>query len=143
VGISGANTDAQNEALKVGNPVIYSTPAPASYVGTPITYLAADIIGGCIVHNTNNQATTANLPTAASIAALMRGVTPPQIGDTIKCLIINGGATGVINFVAGAGMSFDANQLLASQSIQTLSSKYLSFRFTGVTPGAETLTVYS
>lgn len=139
--ITGTESDGRDSAQRIGNPVIYNTPPPASYVGAAITYTAADIIGGCIVHNTSGGAATGTLPTAASLA---NSIDTPRIGDTVPCLIINGGSAGSITLTApNASVTFDTNQLAGSQLITTASSKYINCRFTNVTPGSMAYVVYS
>jgi hypothetical protein len=140
----GANTEAQGQAFLVGNPEVFNMPAPASYSGAQ-TYLATDIIGGIIVHNTGGAGITATLPTAALLVQALKAIFGQQlqIGATIGCLIINGGATGTITLAAGAGGSFDTNQNAASQAILTGTSKYVMLRLTNVTPGSEAYTIYS
>lgn len=141
---SGTDSSGQNMGVKVGSPLIYNLPTPASYAAGAQAYTAADIVGGVIVHDGTGSG-TGTLPTAAAVAAILRGgATPLNIGDAIDCLIINGAnASGTITLAAGAGMTFDANQGGGSRAIPFATSKYISFRFTGVTPGAETLVLYS
>jgi len=135
---SGTDSSGQNQSIKVGSPLIYNLPAPASYGAASQSYTAADIVGGIIVHASGGAA--GNLPTAAAIAAILRGgATPLNIGDTIECLICNGGA-GSITLGLATGVTNDANGTLV---IPTLTSKYCQFRFTGTTPGAETCVLYS
>lgn len=138
--ITGTESDGRDSGQRIGNPVIYNTPAPASYSGAAITYTAADIIGGCIVHNTAGGAATGTLPSPSSLA---NSFPDPRIGDTVPCLIINGGSTGSITLTAVAGVTFDTNQAAGSQVILTASSKYINCRFTNVTPGSMAYVVYS
>lgn len=142
--ISGTDTADQNMSVKVGNPVIYNTPVPASYATGSQTYLASDIIGGTIIHNTGGGGVNGTLPSAALLlAALSAGGLQILVGDTIECLIINGGTTASITLLAGSGVSFDANQSAASRIIATGSSKLVLLRFTNVQLGSEAYTVYS
>ena len=60
-------------------------------------------------------------------------------GDTIECLIVNNGSN-VLTLVVGSGMSFDTG---GNGTIPANNSKFVNFRFTGVTPGAETIVLYS
>jgi hypothetical protein len=138
----GANTEAQGQALLVGNPEIFNMPAPASYSGAGITYLSTDIIGGIIVHG-NGGAVTGTLPSAALLVAAVKAIigSQMQIGATIGCLIINGG-TGTITLAAGSGGGFDTNQT-SGQAILTGTSKYCMFRFTSITVGSEAYVIYS
>ena len=140
--ISGANTDSQNQAVKVGNPVIYNTPAPASYGTTVQLLLASDIIGGIILMG-NASAIAATMPTASLLAGAMRAILGSQfqIGDTIECLLIAGMA-GAITITLGTGMTFDGTNQTAGV-VAGNSSKYIAFRFTGITPGSETCVLYS
>src|SRR6266705_1087454 len=133
--ISGANTDSQGQAVLVGTPVIYNTPAPASYTGSQ-TYLAADILGGTIVHG-NAGAANGTLPTAALLAGAIKGILGMQmaIGSMVECLIVNGG-TAAITLLAGSGGTFDGNQGAASQVIAINASKYVQLRFTNITVGS-------
>lgn len=137
--ISGTDSTAQEQAVKVGNPVIYNLPAPASYAGSA-TYTATDIVGGIIVHNTSAGAVTGTLP---SPAALIAQIDKPRVGDTVECLIVNGGSSGNITLTAVAGVTFDTNQLAGSQIIATASSKWVLCRFTNVTAGSQAYVVYS
>ena len=140
--ISGANTDSQNQAVKVGSPMVYNVAAPASIVGAQV-YLSADILNGTIIHG-NAGAVAGTLPTAALLAAALKGVLglQMQVGDMVECLIVNGG-TGAITVTAGAGGTFDGNQGAPSQIISVGSSKYVQLRFTNTTPGSEAYTICS
>ena len=142
---SGLNSESQAQALLLGNPEIYNLPPPASYNGAGITYLASDIIGGIIVHNTGGAGVTATLPTAALMSAALKAICGPQlqIGGTIGCLIINGGASGSITLALGSGGSFDTNQNVASQVVPTANSKYVMVRMTNLTVGSEAYVIYS
>lgn len=138
----GANTDAQGQAVLVGNPMIYNMPAPASYPSTQ-TYAAADIVGGIIVQG-NAGAISSTLPTAALLVAAIKAIVGPQlaVGACVECLIINGG-TGIVTLIAGTGGTFDTNQGGASQIIGVGTSKYVTLRLTNVTPGSEAYVIYS
>lgn len=137
--ITGVDSTNQNMAVKNGNPVLYNLPTPANYANGNQTYLNSDIVGGIITHNATG-ASNGQMPTAVLIAGLLRAnAMPLNVGDTIECLIINSGG-GVLTLVLGAGMSFDTN---GSGVIPANNSKYCQFRFTGVTPGAETCVLYS
>lgn len=142
---SGTDSTAQDQAVKVGNPMIYNMPAPASFATGSQSYSAANVIGGIIVHNTGGAGVNGTLPTAAALlAALAANGCPMRVGDTIECLIVNGGTTGSITLLAPNGqVTFDTNQAAGSQVIATLSSKFVQLRFTNVTIGAEAYTVYS
>lgn len=140
--ISGANTDSQNQAVKVGSPMVYNVAAPASITGNQ-TYLSADILNGTIIHG-NAGAATGTLPTAALLASAIKGILgmQMQVGDMVECLIVNGG-TAAITISAGAGGSFDGNQGAPSQVISVGSSKYVQLRFTNITVGSEAYTICS
>jgi hypothetical protein len=141
--ITGIDDAGKDMAQRVGNPVIYNMPAAASYSGAQ-TYLNTDLIGGIIVHNTGGAGVNGTLPTAALMrAALSQFGSPARVGDTIYCLIVNGGSAGSITLIAGSGGSFDTNQVAGSQVIATLTSKTVLLRMTNVTPGSEAYTIYS
>jgi hypothetical protein len=137
----GANTEAQGQALLVGNPEVWNMPTPASY-STTQTFTAADIIGGIIVAG-NAGAITDTLPTAALLVAALKAIFGPQlaIGATVGCLIVNGGS-GIITIAAGSGGTFDTNQT-GGQSISVGASKYVMLRLTNITLGSEAYTIYS
>lgn len=138
---TGTDSELRDEAVKVGNPVIFNMPPPASYSSTAVTYLAADIVGGIIVHDTTGQAATGTLPSPDSLAAL---VDNPRVGDVVECLIVNGGSAGAITLTAPSGsVTFDTNQKSGSQVIATQASKWVLCRFTNVTAGSRTYVVYS
>lgn len=139
MGISGTDSTDQNMGVKVGNPMIYNLPTPAVYASGNQTYLASDIVGSIILHPVAAPS-NGQMPSAASIAAILRGGgTPLNIGDTIECLIVNNGAA-ALTLVVGAGMSFDTG---GNGVIPLNNSKYCQFRFTGVAFGAETCVLYS
>lgn len=129
---TGTDSSAKDQAVKVGTPIVYNMPAPASYLGNS-TYTALDIAGGIIVHNTNAGAATGTLPTPTALMALIES---PRIGDCLECLIVNGGSTGSITLTAVTGVTFDTNQVAGSQVIATLTSKYVICRFSNVTTPA-------
>jgi hypothetical protein len=134
--------DADNLILTGGNRrLIQKQPAPASYnTAGPVTYTAADILGGIIVRDTNGASRIDVLPTAAQIVAAYKGA---AVGDVLRCKIINGAdAAEVLTINAGAGGAFDANQTAASCVIGQNASKDLFIRLTNVTPGAEAYVAY-
>lgn len=136
---SGVDSSAQNQGVKIGSPLIYNTPTPAIFATGNQTYAAADIVGAILLHSAAAPS-NGQLPTAVAIAAILRaGGVPLNVGDTIDCIIINNGAA-ALTLVLGAGMSFDTG---GNGTIPANNSKDCQFRFTGVTPGAETLTIYS
>lgn len=139
--INGVNSDSRDQAVVVGNPMVYNIPQPASYSAGNQTYQVADIIGGIIVHD-GTGSTTATLPSAAALALALPQ--PARSGDSIGCLIINGAnASGNISLTAGAGGSFDANQGGGSRIIAFGASKYVTIRFSSTAPGAQAYTIYS
>ncbi len=126
---TGTNSEAQDQAVKVGTPVIYNTPAPASYASGAQTYTAADILGTIIVHD-GTSGLTATLPTAALLVAAIPNC---RVGDTIECLIINGAnASGSIVLAGGTGGTFDTNQGGGSKIVSFGNSKYVNIRVTNV-----------
>lgn len=141
--VTGIDDSGKDMAARVGNPVIYNMPAAASYAGSQ-TYLGTDLVGGIIVHNTSGGAVNGTLPTAALLRqALSQFGSNARVGDTIYCLIVNGGSAGAITLIAGSGGGFDTNQVAGSQVIATLTSKTVLIRMTNVTPGSEAYVVYS
>jgi hypothetical protein len=146
--ITGVNTEDSDMGVRMGNPFIQNTPAPASYGTGPQTLLTADIIGGTIVSaGSGAGGTTAlTLPTAVALAAALRAIIPPglRIGDTLWCLIVNGNTgAGALVMTASAGVTFDTNQASSSQVIPQNTSKTIQIRFTNVTVGSEAYVVYS
>jgi hypothetical protein len=137
---TGIDTTQQDMAERVGNPVIYNMPAPASYTGSQ-TYTAADLLGGTIVHD-GSGGVTATLPTAALLVRAIPG--GGRTGDTLYCLITNGAnVSGAITLAAGSGGSFDANQGGGSRVISFASSKTVQIRIGNATPGSESYVIYS
>jgi hypothetical protein len=144
---TGTIEEFQDSSVKVGNPQIFNTPAPASYAAAASrTYTAADILGGKIVDAGNGaSAHTATLPTAALLAAAMRAISARGViaGDEVWCLIINGSnGAGTFTLVAGAGGTFDVNQAGAAVVAQN-GSKEIVVRFTNGVIGSEAYTLYS
>lgn len=114
---------------------------PKSYGTGAQTYLASDLIGQILVHDGTGGA-TATLPTAALMAAGLRVAgNVPAVGQTVECLIVNGGS-GAITMSAGSGGTFDTNQQVASRTIPANLSKTVYVRMTNVTPGSEAYVVY-
>ncbi len=139
--INGVNSDSRDQAVVVGNPMVYNIPQPASYASGNQSYQIADIIGGIIVHD-GTGGSTATLPSAAALAAALPQ--PARNGDSIGCLIINGANTsGTITLAAGTGGTFDANQGGGSRIVAFGSSKYVTIRFSSTAPGAQAYTIYS
>ena len=107
----------------------------------PVTLTAAEVLGGIIVADPNGAGRTYTLPTAALLVAAIPGV---QIGDIVRCLIVNGAdAAETLTLAAGAGGAFDANQTSASQVIAQNNSKNIAIRITNVTAASEAYVVYA
>lgn len=117
-------------------------PAPASKsTAGGVTLTAAEIIGGIVVADPSGAGRTYTLPTAALMVAAVPGV---QVGDIVRCKIVNGAdAAETITLAAGSGGAFDANQTTASQVIAQLNSKDVVIRFTNVTASSEAYVVYA
>lgn len=144
---TGTFEELEDSAVKVGNPQIFNTPAPASYAAAASrTYTPADIFGGKIVDAGNGaSAHTATLPTAALLAAALRGISSRGMipGDELWCLIVNGSnGAGTFTVAPGSGGAFDVNYGGAATVAQN-GSKEIVIRFTNGTPGSEAYTVYS
>lgn len=124
----------KSEAKDEGTPVSYAT------VGAQ-TYTAADIVAGLIVRDCAGASRTDVLPTAALLVAALTG---PQVGDVIRCRVINGSdpITEVLSINNGTGGGFDANQTAVSRIILGGCSKEVMIRLTNVTAGAEAYVVY-
>ena len=136
---SGVNSDSQDQASKIGNPVIYNIPAPASYTGSQ-TYTTSDLLGSTIVHDATGGV-TATFPTAAQIVSAIPNC---RVGDSFWCLIINGAAvSGTLTLAAGSGGGFDANQGGGSRIIPFGSSKDVCVRVTNTSPGSQAYVIYS
>ena len=144
----GTDETGEDAAVKVGNPMITNLPAPAAYtnVASTQTLTPPDILGEIItVAGTGGTgAVTVTLPTAALLAAAMRGYSSRGVvsGDTLWVFISNGNsATGIITLVAGAGGAFDINNASA-KTIAISNSKVLMIRFTSGAPGSEAYAIY-
>ena len=106
-----------------------------------VTLAASEILGGVLVADPNGADRTYTLPTAALLVAAMPGV---QVGDIVRCYIINGAdAAESIILAAGTGGAFDANQTAASRVIPQNSSKLLHIRLTNVTASSEAYVAYA
>lgn len=116
--------------------------APSSYnTAGNVTYTAADLMSGIIIRDPNGASRSDVLPTAALLVAALPGA---AIGDTLRCLIVNGAdAAETITLTAGSGGGFDANQTATSRIIDQNRSKFIFIRLTNVTPGAEAYVVYA
>jgi hypothetical protein len=138
--ISGVESEMQQQAIRCGNPIVYNLPQPASHTGTAVTYLAADVIGGIIVH-APTAAGAGTLPSAALMIPAIpgEGGKRPVVGDSVFCLITNPSTFALtINF--GSGGAFDGNQ--PSASIAAGTSKEICLRVTNPNPGSEAYVVY-
>lgn len=137
---TGVNSEAQDQATKIGNPQICNTPAPASYAAGNQTYTTSDILGGVIVHD-GTGGDTGTLPTAALLVAAIPNC---RVGDTVYCLIVNGAnAAGTLTIAAGTGGTFDAHQGGGSQIIAFASSKWVIVRITATAIGSQAYVIYS
>jgi hypothetical protein len=146
---TGSFEETQDSAVKIGNPEIFNMPAPLSVTGAT-TLTPQQFINGIVVASGTFTLTLAPIrdapgpPVVPGIASLLRvfssrGIIP---GDTISCLIVNGGAGTITLSVAGAtGLAFDTNQ--TTTNIVTGASKLLMLRFTVGTPGSEAATIYA
>lgn len=136
---TGTESSHQSEVFKSG-PIVQNTPTPASYsTAGAQTYLPADIIGTLIVRNGGAADRVDTLPTAALMVA---AIPKCRIGDTVDCLIVNGGTTNKITLQAGAGGALDPNQAAGSAIIVASTSKYISIRITNATKGSEAYVFY-
>lgn len=119
-----------------------SVPAPASKsTAGAVTLTAAEVIGGIVVADPNGAGRTYTLPTAALLVAALQA---PQVGDIIRCKVINGAdAAETITLQEGTGGTWDANQTSASRVIAQLNSKDVLIRLTNVTASSEAYVVYA
>lgn len=120
-----------------------AAPAAASVATAgAATYTAAQILGGVIVRDCTGASRTDVLPTAALLVAAMPGV---QVGDIVRCQIINGSdpTTEIITLQEGVGGGWDANQTAVSRTILGTCSKMVTIRITNVTAAAEAYVVYA
>ena len=107
----------------------YTTTASTAIAG-PETYSASWLLGGIIVRDCGGAGRTDTLDTAANIVNSMQGA---AIGDTVRCLVVNGSdAAETITIATGAGGSVDILQSTASQVIAQSASKTLHIRITNV-----------
>ena len=84
---------------------------------------------------------TYTLPTAALLVAAIPGA---QVGDVVRCLIVNGSdAAEAITLAEGTGGGFDANQTATSRVIAQNGSKTIAIRLTNVTAASEAYVVYA
>jgi hypothetical protein len=120
---------------------VFPTLAAATYATAGAqTYTAADIVGGIIVRDPNGAGRSDVLPTAANLVAAVPGAV---VGDTIRCIIVNGAdAAETITIGAGSGGAFDTNQTSASRVIPQNASKIIHIRLTNVTASSEAYVAY-
>lgn len=142
---TGTYADTQDQVVKTG-PYIQNTPTPASYATAGNqTYTVADIIGTIIVRTSGADRVDV-LPTAALMVAALGGNgphAPARVGDTVYCLIINGGTTNKITITGGAGGTLDPNQNAATAIIPQNTSKEIAIRLTATAIGSEAYVFYS
>lgn len=106
-----------------------------------VTLTAAEILGGIVVVDCAGAGRTYTLPTAALLVAAIPGA---QVGDVVRCLIVNGSdAAESITLAAGSGGGFDTNQTSASRIIAQNVSKVVHIRLTNVTAASEAYVVYA
>lgn len=122
--------------------VYTASPAPASKnTAGPVTLTAAEVLSGIVVADPTGAARTYTLPSAALLVA---AVPNAQVGDVIRCHVINGAdAAEVLTLAEGLGGAFDANQTAASRVIGQNGSKDVLIRLTNVTAAAEAYVVYA
>lgn len=119
-----------------------SAPAAASKATAgAVTLTAAEVIGGIVVADCAGAGRTYTLPTAALLVAAIPGA---QVGDVVRCLIVNGSdAAEAITLAEGTGGGFDANQTATSRVIAQNGSKTIAIRLTNVTAASEAYVVYA
>ncbi|MDP1570345.1 MAG: DUF2190 family protein [Vicinamibacterales bacterium] len=106
-----------------------------------VTLTAAEILGGIVVADCAGAGRTYTLPTAALLVAAIPGA---QVGDIVRCLVVNGSdADEALTLAAGSGGGFDANQTASSRVIPQNTSKNVHIRLTNVTAEAEAYVVYA
>lgn len=106
------------------------------------TYTAAQILGGFILRDPNGAGRTDVLPTAALLVAAMSAAgMDPQIGDLVRCKIINNAdAAETITISEGSGGTI--TQIAATRIIPQNTSREVVIRLTGVASGSEAYVVY-
>lgn len=93
-----------------------------------VTFTAAQVLGGIIHRDCVGSNRTDVLPTAALMIGALRN---PQVGDIVKCLIINGSdAAETITLAAGTSGDFD--QIADTRIIPQNTSRMIYLRVTGV-----------
>lgn len=122
-----------------GGSVVEATGTPTSITTAGnVTYTAAQLLSGIIVRDPAGGARTDTLPTAALLVAAIPGA---EVGDTVKCYLINGAdAAEAITVAAGAGGAFDAAQ--AEAIIPRNGRALVHLRLTDVGSGTEAYVAY-
>lgn len=106
-----------------------------------VTLTAAEVLGGVVVADCAGAGRTYTLPTAALLVAAMPGA---QVGDIVRCLVVNGSdAAETITIAEGSGGGWDTNQTATSRVIPQNTSKTLTIRLTNVTASSEAYVVYA
>lgn len=118
-----------------------AVPAAASKATAgAVTLTAAEVIGGIVVADCAGAGRTYTLPTAALLVAALQS---PQVGDLIRCKLVNGSdAAEAITVAEGTGGSWDANQTSSSRVVPQNTSKDILIRLTNVTASSEAYAVY-
>lgn len=122
-----------------GGSVVEATGTPTSITTAGnVTYTAAQLLSGIIVRDPAGGARTDTLPTAALLVAAIPGA---EVGDTVKCYLINGAdGAEAITVAVGAGGAFDAAQ--AEAIIPRNSRALVHLRLTNVGSGTEAYVAY-
>ncbi len=98
------------------------------------TYTAAHVMSGFILRDPSGSARTDVLPTATLLVA---AIPQPQIGDTLRLMIINtADASEAITVDAGTGGAYHASQPAASKAVAQNAKKEFIIRITGVSTPA-------
>lgn len=141
---AAANPSSTGKVRLIGAGPLQGEAAPAaasSATAGGVTLTAAQIIGGIVVADCAGAGRTYTLPTAALLVAAIPGV---QVGDVVRCLIVNGSdANEAITLAAGTGGDFDTNQTAASRVIAQNASKFVHIRITAIAASSEAYVVYA
>lgn len=134
--MAGQYTESYYQAENIrADKFIAKTDAPTNITTAgAVTYTAAQIVGGIILRDCNGGGRTDVLPSATNLLAALPGL---NIGDTIKCRIINT-STGATSITISADSSggFDAAQTATSKTIVQDASKEVYIRITGISTPA-------
>lgn len=109
--------------------------------GASLTLTAANMLTGICTLNPSTANTTTFDTAANIVAAVNASSAGAVIGDIVDVLIINANGTNAITIAAGAGGSFDSNNL-TNRTIPVNTSKEFMVRLTNVTPGSEACVYY-